>query len=118
VGLISSITYYAMALRSRLVILLAVLVALGYSVVHLTAFIQLFYEHDGIALTQVEIRDAHLGKDGGSDKRLQEIPKIIHQVYHNWAQPGNTTMPADWEKVRNTCVEKNKDWQYMVSLVT
>jgi hypothetical protein len=44
-----------------------------------------------------------------------EIPRIIHQVFHNWKDPGNETLPADWEAVRMTCVEKNKDWEYMVS---
>jgi hypothetical protein len=101
-------------MRSRPIGLVCALLAFFYSLTHLVAFVQLFFEHDGIALTPAQIRDAHMM--GGGDVRPQEIPKIIHQVYHNWKDPGNTTMPADWEQTRSTCIEKNKDWEYMVSV--
>lgn len=76
------------------------------------AFIQLFFEHEGIAITQAEIKAAHEGGGSGKDGRPQEIPKIIHQVYHNWKEPGNITMPEDWDKVRSTCLERNVGWEY------
>lgn len=76
-------------------------------------FIHIFGSHAGVALTQQQILDAHTGST--PDERPQVVPKIIHQIFHNWKNPGNNTLPADWEKVRQTCIEHNPDWEYRVS---
>lgn len=85
------------------------LVCLFVLISHSRAFIQLFFEHSGIAITQNEIANAHNKKT--PDLRPQLIPKIIHQVFHEW---GNKSMPADWEELRQTCINTNCDWEYMV----
>ncbi|MCJ1286152.1 hypothetical protein MMC26_005497 [Xylographa opegraphella] len=75
----------------------------------LVAFVQLFFQHSGIAITQNEIADAH--PTGSVDARPQLIPKIIHQVFHDW-KFHNQTMPSDWDEVRQTCIDSNKGWEY------
>jgi mannosyltransferase OCH1-like enzyme len=45
------------------------------------------------------------------DARPQHIPKIIHQVYHDWR---NRSMPLDWDEVRQTCISVNPGWEYKV----
>lgn len=79
------------------------------AVSRLHGFIQLFFEHSGIAITQAEIAIIH--NSTTLDPRPQLIPKIIHQVFHDWRNVG---MPSDWEGVRKSCIEKNKEWEYMV----
>jgi len=91
------------------------LLALGYLLTHLIFFVQLFFEHSGVAITQEEIASAHTA----TDARPQLIPKIIHQVYHDWnaeQNGGNETMPTDWDEVRHSCIDKNEDWTYMVCI--
>jgi hypothetical protein len=47
------------------------------------------------------------------DARPQLIPKIIHQIFHDWR---NQSMPSDWEQLRQTCIDLNEDWEYMVRI--
>lgn len=49
--------------------------------------------------------------------REEHIPRIIHQVFHNWRDPGNETIPSDWDEVRKGCQDKNPGWEYHVCLV-
>ena len=97
-------------MRSRLSILLLLLVLLAFVFVasRLYAFIQIFFEHSGISMTQSEVALLH---SSGTDPRKQSIPKIIHQVYHDWR---NSSMPLDWDGVRQTCIDLNQDWEYKV----
>ncbi|KAK0636158.1 glycosyltransferase family 32 protein [Bombardia bombarda] len=88
---------------------IALVTCLGYVVARLLVFKQIFFDHAGIAITQPEVAAAH---NGTHDPRPQLIPKIIHQVFHNWHDPGNDTLPSDWEKVRQTCVVANPGWEY------
>ncbi len=92
--------------------LFAAVAFLVYFISHLTAFIHIFFEHAGITLTQQDAADAF--KNDPSNTRTQHIPKIIHQVFHNWKQPGNDTLPDDWTKVRQTCIDYNPGWEYKV----
>lgn len=85
------------------------LVCLFVLISRVRAFIQLFFEHSGIAITQNEIARAHNEKI--LDPRPQLVPKIIHQVFHDW---WNESMPADWEELRQTCINTNSDWKHMV----
>lgn len=97
-------------------------VALLISVIHLagraSAFAHIFLadSRPGIRLTQDEAAAAHASR-GQNDTRPQLIPKIIHQVFHNWHDPGNDTLPADWAQVRQTCVKANPDYEHKVGLV-
>ncbi|KAL1836238.1 hypothetical protein VTJ49DRAFT_5400 [Mycothermus thermophilus] len=47
-----------------------------------------------------------------SHNRTQYIPKIVHHVFHNWRQPGNDTLPADWAAIRRECMELNPDFEF------
>jgi mannosyltransferase OCH1-like enzyme len=62
-----------------------------------------------VAITQPEIVIAH--KSAISDSRPQLIPKIIHQVFHDWHGTG---IPGDWDDVRNSCINKHEGWVYKV----
>ena len=89
--------------------LLLILLTLGYLATRLVFFVQLFFEHAGIAITQQEIAAAHAATT--PDERPALIPKIIHQVFHDWR---DESMPPDWDEVRHTCIDLNKDWEYKV----
>lgn len=107
-------------MRPRLMLPIILLTCIIFLIVHILALIHLFYEHAGVALTQNEILEAFVG-DGGLDEgsemtRVQWIPKIIHQVFHNWEDPGNDTLPADWQAVSKTCRNLNEGWEYVVCL--
>ena len=81
-------------------------------ILRLADFVRLFFTHAGVAITQEEIKVAHEGSN--PDPRKQWIPKIVHQVFHNWREPGNETLPEDSEGGRGTCMERNGDWEFMV----
>ena len=91
---------------------LAFLVVLYFLVIRIVDFVQLFFEHSGIAITQEQIALAH--NTTSPDKRSQVIPRIIHQIYHDWSK-SDTGLPEDWEELRKSCLEKNKDWEHFVS---
>jgi mannosyltransferase OCH1-like enzyme len=67
----------------------------------------------GIRLTQHQAAAAHNAST--PDTRTQYIPKIIHQVFHNWKDPGNENLPEDWDKLRKTCIDANPGYEYKVS---
>ena len=100
-------------MRPRLILLIALflLATLGLVVSRLLAFVQLFFEHSGVAITQQEIASAYA--EPGGQQRPQRIPKIIHQVYHDWRHQ-NQSLPSDWDDLRQTCIGLNEDWEYMV----
>lgn len=103
-----------MRLSIRISVLLwgiALLTAIGYCVSRLLIFKQIFFEHAGITITQPEVEAAY---QGANETRPQLIPKIIHQVFHNWKDPGNETLPSDWDHVRKTCTDANPDFEYKV----
>jgi inositol phosphorylceramide mannosyltransferase catalytic subunit len=91
--------------------LIFLLVLIIYFVVRLLGFLQIFFEHTGIRITQDEAKAAYLAQT--PDTRKQFIPKKIHQVYHDWSG-NNTSIPADWDEVRHTCINLNPDWEYTV----
>lgn len=99
-------------MRPRFYILLvAISLTLIFLITRIVAFINIFFTHSGIALTQREILNAH--RQSPSELRTQYVPKIIHQVYHDWSG-GNGSMPSDWVGVRRTCVDLNPGWEYKV----
>ncbi|KAK3949926.1 hypothetical protein QBC32DRAFT_265709 [Pseudoneurospora amorphoporcata] len=95
------------------------LLALHYFITHLLAFIHIFYQHPGIAITQRQVANAYylngttlLGEEATGRKKKEYIPKIIHQIFHNWKDPANETLPSDWDAQRRTCVESNPHWEH------
>ncbi|KAF4622718.1 hypothetical protein G7Y89_g14311 [Cudoniella acicularis] len=92
--------------------ILIVLLVLGFIASRIAGFVHLFFEHAGIAITQEEAAIAH--NSTTPDPRPQVIPKIIHQVYHNWHDPSNETLPSDWDELRQSCINLNPDWEYKV----
>lgn len=96
-------------------LLLAAVVA--YTSFRIIAFAQLFglfKPHSGIRITQGEIAAAHKLKPG---LRTPVVPKIIHQIFHNWHDATDDTLRPDWEAARKTCVDLHPGWEYMVSLL-
>lgn len=98
-------------LTAALLLFLLILLS-GYVLTRIAVFSRIFREHAGVALTQDEVAIAHNSTD--PDPRSQVVPKIIHQIFHNWNDPNNETLPSDWEKVRHTCISLNPDWEYKV----
>ena len=91
--------------------LLVLVVVLFVFISHLLAFIQIFFQHAGIAITQGEIAAAQIANE--QDARPQPIPKIVHHIFHDWR---NESIPADWEETRRTCIDTNSDWKFLVSM--
>jgi inositol phosphorylceramide mannosyltransferase catalytic subunit len=89
--------------------LLLLLILIGSRI---RSFVHIFGAHAGIAITQEEVEIAH--NSTTPDPRAQVVPKIIHQIFHNWKQPGNETLPADWEERRQSCVKLHPKWEYRV----
>ena len=98
--------------RNAIIAIVAVvaLVALYSATLRIAAFVHIFGKHAGEALTEAEVAARH----DATDTRRQVVPKIIHQVFHNWESPGNETLPADWEATRQTCIALHPEWEYKV----
>ncbi|KAL2126465.1 hypothetical protein VTI74DRAFT_852 [Chaetomium olivicolor] len=88
---------------------IALVTASGYVLSRLLVFKQIFFQHAGIPVTQQQAADEY---ENGGDKRIQHIPKIVHQVFHNWKDPGNDTLPADWVAVRQNCMDLNPSFEF------
>ncbi|RYO96568.1 hypothetical protein DL765_011547 [Monosporascus sp. GIB2] len=85
--------------------ILLILLILGFS--RLIAFanlFQLFKPHAGTRITQLEIALER-------NTTTPVVPKIIHQIFHNWKDPHDITLPAHWQAARDTCIELNPDWE-------
>ena len=108
-------------LRSRRLLPVFVGVALTslalYIIIRLLAFAQLFGKlgpHAGIEISQQQVLQMH---NGSNDPR-PAFPKMIHQIFHNWKEPGNHEMPEDWARMRQTCIDKNPGWEFKVRFRT
>lgn len=93
---------------------IALVTVFGYFISRLLFFKQIFFEHAGIQLTQPEVAAAADHASDSAVARIQHVPKIIHQIFHNWHQPGNDTLPAHWAAVRQECVDLNPDFEFRV----
>ncbi|KAK3297341.1 nucleotide-diphospho-sugar transferase [Chaetomium fimeti] len=100
--------------RISVVLWAIILVTLvGYAISRLLFFRSIFFEHAGIRLTQPEVATAAVEAAGPeASSRIQHIPKIIHNVFHNWRVPGNDTLPSDWAEMRQTCIDVNPDFEF------
>jgi len=94
--------------------LLYVLVILvgGYSYLRIAAFVHLFADHAGHPLTQAEV--AHNYDDQASGLNQPTVPRILHQIFHNWTEPSSETLPSDWNETRQTCIDLNHGWEHWV----
>ena len=103
--------------RTLLIVLAFLLVIAIYFFSRIVAFAHLFGifgEHAGVRLTQLEIAEKH--NSTAPDPRTPVVPKIFHQIFHNWQQPGNKTLPPHWQAARDSCLEFNPDWEMKVSV--
>jgi hypothetical protein len=85
-----------------------------YIICRLLAFVQLFGKfgpHAGLEITQPAVFAAH---NVSAEERQSLIPKIIHSIFHNWTDPSNNDLPDDWLAMRQTCIEKNPEWEFKV----
>jgi inositol phosphorylceramide mannosyltransferase catalytic subunit len=97
----------------RLAVPVVVVVGALYLASRLLSFAQLFGKlgpHAGVEITQSQVVDAH----NATDVRPQLIPKIVHHIFHNWKDPYDDEMPEDWRRMRQTCIDKNPDWDFRV----
>jgi hypothetical protein len=110
----STQTCVSFATRHRVAIPVLILLAyLSYvAFAHLVNFIHIFTPHSGIALEQADVIAAH--EASHPDTRTQVVPKIIHQIFHNWKDPGNVTLPQDWARQRQTCLDLHEGWEIHV----
>ena len=104
-------------MRTRLITTL-LLSILGFSlllliITRVLAFAHIFYGHSGPAMTQEEVLQAYeAANEADGAARKEYIPRIIHQIYHNWKDPSNTTLPADWAAQRQSCIDENPGYKY------
>jgi hypothetical protein len=86
-----------------------------YAATRIVAFAELFgifKDHAGVRNTQAEIAAYYYSLS--SDSRSPMVPKIIHQIFHNWHDENNDTIPAKWQPSRQSCLDLNPDWEQMV----
>ncbi|KEZ41843.1 hypothetical protein SAPIO_CDS6649 [Scedosporium apiospermum] len=99
----------AWRLLALLTVILAAATFIFTFVPRVLAFAQLFGvfgEHSGTKITQVEIATR------GADGREPVVPRILHQIFHNWRDPNDDRLPEDWEEAHQTCVLLNPEWEH------
>lgn len=92
---------------------LALLVYIVTSLYDFANLFGIFKPHSGIRISQEGVELLH--NQTTPDPRPQVMPKILHQIFHNWKDPGNETLPAHWQEARQTCIDLNPDWEHKVS---
>ncbi|KAJ5089702.1 mannosyl phosphorylinositol ceramide synthase CSH1 [Penicillium argentinense] len=102
--------------RHVLVVALGLLAAASvtYASLRTIAFARLFglfRPHSGIRITQGEITAAY---ETSTDPRTPVVPRIIHQIFHNWHDPNGNTLRPDWKAARQTCLDLNPSWEHML----
>lgn len=102
---ISSLTVPNMpAITVRFLGLAALSAVILLNIPNTRAMIHIGHFFSGPSLTQADIASTR-GQD-------QFIPKIIHQIYHNWDDPSNETAPDDFDATRQSCTTINPDFEY------
>ncbi|VUC34041.1 unnamed protein product [Clonostachys rosea] len=101
---------FSPARRSTVIAVLFLLGAIWLLLPKILLVARIFGPHSGVALTQPEALALH--EKDKKDPRVQVVPKIIHQIFHNWADPGNETLPADWAKLQATIIKLNPEYEY------
>ncbi|KAJ5610659.1 hypothetical protein N7510_007378 [Penicillium lagena] len=81
----------------------------------IVAFAQLFgifKDHAGVRITQDEIFASY--NSTNSEIQSPPVPRIIHKIFHNWSNPDDDSLPADWQPEHQTCLDFNPDWEHML----
>lgn len=92
---------------------IAIIVYVCSSIIAFANIFGLFKPHSGVQITQKDIADAHTIK---TDLWEPVVPKIIHQIYHNWHDANEDTLRPDWAVARKTCIDLHPGWQHIVSI--
>lgn len=90
--------------------LIALAVVLYYVAFRILAFVHIFGKHEGRLLTQPEILQAYESSTSPDSKEY--IPRIIHQIFHNWTDPNDESLPADWSAGRQSCIDLHPGWEH------
>ncbi|OAA71186.1 hypothetical protein ISF_01737 [Cordyceps fumosorosea ARSEF 2679] len=73
------------------------------------SFLRLFVPHAGYPLNQ----DQALARFRVQKNQPKNVPRLIHQVLHNWRPVGNdSALLPEWETQRQSCRDQNPDWEY------
>jgi hypothetical protein len=75
---------------------------------------RIFYGHPGLELTQGEVAEAYKERDLSIPA---PIPKIIHQIFHNWTDADNEHIPEEYALQRQTCIDANPGWENRVCIL-
>ncbi|PMB73317.1 Mannosyl phosphorylinositol ceramide synthase SUR1 [Beauveria bassiana] len=102
-----------MSRRRRLlyiILLITIAIAAIYnSYESIGRFLRLFVPHTGYPLNQ----DQALARFKVQKQQPKNVPRIIHQVLHNWRPLGNdSALLPEWEAQRQSCRDKNPEWEY------
>ncbi|KAH8658072.1 putative mannosyl phosphorylinositol ceramide synthase CSH1 [Xylariales sp. PMI_506] len=101
--------------RRRILVALpriAIALVVIYLLTRLVAFANLlgvFRDHTGLTITQEAVLAAN---QSNYEQHKPAIPKILHQIFHNWHDPGNNTIPTVWNETRIPCMQMNPGWEF------
>ncbi|OQE23007.1 hypothetical protein PENSTE_c009G05241 [Penicillium steckii] len=90
---------------------IAIIVYVCSSIIAFANIFGLFKPHSGVQITQKDIADAHTIK---TDLWEAVVPKIIHQIYHNWHDANEDTLRPDWAVAQKTCIDLHPGWQHIL----
>lgn len=96
----------------RLITVILTVIVIWFLALRISSFVHIFGTHAGNALTQQQVLDAY--KTNQVDASSPVVPRIIHQIFHNWTDPEDESLPADWTATRQTCLDLNPEWQHWV----
>lgn len=99
------------------VLVLLTFFALGFFAtrIHFVAC-RIFGHHGGFELTQEQAQTAHDLILMTNPHRAPLVPKLVHQIFYNWNDPANETVPSDWNEMRQSIRKFNPDYEYKVRL--
>ncbi|KAK7965803.1 mannosyl phosphorylinositol ceramide synthase protein [Apiospora aurea] len=99
-----------LAIALTALVLFICCVTIGRKLYNFANLFGLFKPHSGIRITQGEIAQAHA--NATPDPRKPVVSKILHQIFHNWKDPHNDTLPDHWAAARQTCKDLNPTWEH------
>jgi hypothetical protein len=95
----------------RIVLVLFLLWLIHHLGVRAWELARIFSGHPGLELTQAQVVESYKERDLSIPP---PIPRIIHQVFHNWTDFDNEAIPADYASQRQTCIDANPGWDNRV----
>ncbi|WPG99050.1 Hypothetical protein R9X50_00185500 [Acrodontium crateriforme] len=96
----------------KLAAIIFAIVVFCFLTLRISNFIHIFGKHAGDALTQQQVLDAY--EINKVDETSAVVPRIIHQIFHNWTDPDHESLPADWNATRQTCLSFNPEWEHLL----